>query len=260
DLTADSAAISTTVSAARLTPADSVWAFAAIGTTLTSALIPVWALWQCRRSFRGFLQEVSRFAVLCTIVFVLLGSCLLDLHYGITQCFRWTPHTSEVQTQPDVQTQTADYAQGSQYLHFLHANIFTPNAEITQDRCDSVSPKEISSRVLYTGGAIGILGLLSGIMYRKSQFVQTAFLWSLTAFILLCVLGFGARFNEMVLYVSYFSWAILPLAVLPFYRLLGNRWNQAALLLFGMAALTFGMNAALFCEILQQMTDTYIIP
>lgn len=238
--------------ASRLTPADSVWAFAAIGTTLTSALIPVWVLWQYRSSFRGFFKEISRFTVLSTVVFVLLGSCLLDLHDGIYQCFRWTPHTSEVEV--------ADCAQECQYLHFLEANIFTPDAAVISGGCNSVSFNEISSGCLYIGAAIGLLGLLAGMMYRRSFFVQTALLWSLTAFLLLCVLGFGARFNEMTLYVSYFSWAILPLAALPFYRLLGNRRHQAALFLFAAAAVTFGMNAGLFCEIVQKVSETYLIP
>lgn len=238
--------------ASRLTPADSVWAFAAIGTTLTSVLIPVWVLWQYRTSFRGFFKEIFRFAVLSSVVFVLLGACLLDLHDGICQCFRWTPHTSEVEV--------ADSAQKCQYLHFLEANIFTPDAAVTSVGCNSVSFNEISSGCLYIGAAIGLLGLLAGMMYRRSFFVQTALLWSLTAFLLLCVLGFGARFNEMTLYVSYFSWAILPLAALPFYRLLGNRRHQAALFLFAAAAVTFGMNAGLFCEIVQKVSETYLIP
>ena len=238
--------------ASRLTPADSVWAFAAIGTTLTSVLIPVWVLWQYRTSIRGFFKEIFRFAVLSSVVFVLLGSCLLDLHDGIYQCFRWTPHTSEVEV--------ADSAQECQYLHFLEANIFTPDAAVTSVGCNSVSFSEISSGCLYIGAVIGLLGLLAGMMYRRSFFVQTALLWSLTAFLLLCVLGFGARFNEMVLYVSYFSWAILPLAALPFYRLLGNRRHQAALFLFAAAAVTFGMNAGLFCEIVQKVSETYLIP
>lgn len=235
----------------KLTPADSVWAFAAIGTTLTSILIPVWTLWQYRKSFRGFIHACFRFAVLSTAVFVLLGSTVLDLHYGIWQCFRWTPHTSEAKS--------IDYHQEKQYLHFLEANIFTPDAKINHGVCGGTAPAKIPARCLYAGGVIGILGLLSGILYRKSFFVQTALVWSLTAF-LLCGLGFGARFNEMLLYVSYFSWAILPLAVLPFYRILGNQRNQAALLLFIAAAVAFGMNAALFYEVSQQAVGTFIVP
>ena len=72
-------------------------------------------------------------------------------------------------------------------------------------------------RINYIGLAIFILAAIAFIVSRKTKLSVTAFCWGLFAFLLLCVVGWGAPENGMVLYTLYFSWAF---CILLFYLIL----------------------------------------
>ena len=240
----------------RLSAFDFTLASAAVGTTLTSVLIPLFSIWQNKESVHGFLKETVRFSLMGLIVMLFLAPSAFDLSYGISECFKWTsiPGTEKgLISNPDCH-------QSAQYLHFLAGNLFPPDVYAKASGLGSASAASIKPFYLWLGGLIGIMSFLGFWVFRKSEFVQTAFFWFLTALLLLGVIGFGARLNEMLLYVSYFSWAILPLCTLPVYRLLGKYKKTASMIVLLLAFVTFGLNVSLFINVVQHGMGHFIVP
>ncbi|MBQ3350905.1 MAG: hypothetical protein IJG38_10940 [Thermoguttaceae bacterium] len=96
-------------------------------------------------------------------------------------------------------------------------------------------------------------------LYKKELIIKISFLWLLISVILVGIVGFGN--SQCVLYCSYFSWAIIPLALLPFYWL----WQKfprlpipQALYLF--AAYLAISNLYFIYQVVQIVSERYIIP
>ena len=241
----------------RLSAFDFALASAAVGTKLTSALIPVFSIWQNKKSVPGFLKETVRFSLMELVLAFFLAPSTFDLSYGISECFKWT---SIPGTEKDLRSSGPNSHQGAQFLHFLAGNLFPPDVYSDAYGLHQVASKSIKPFFLWLGGLIGIMSFLGFWPFRKSGFIQVAFVWFLTSILLLGILGFGARFNEMILYVSYFSWAILPLSVLPLYKLTGNHPKLASVTVLLLAIVSFGLNVSIFVSVAQHGMGHFIIP
>ena len=240
----------------RLSAFDFTLASAAVGTTLTSALIPVFSIWQNKRSVRGFLKETIRFSLMGLVLTFFLAPSTFDLSYGISECFKWT---SIPGTEKELAPQSNTH-QCAQFLNFLAGNLFPPDVHADAKGLHHAASASIKPIFLCLGGLIGILSFLGFWAFRKSEFAQAAFVWFLTAVFLLGILGFGARLNEMVLYVSYFSWAILPLCTLPAYRLFGPHKKLASVTVLLLAIVSFGWSVSTFLSVVQHGMGHFIVP
>lgn len=239
---------------------DYILGLSAVGTTMASLLMVGVAWLQSLGERRNFGKKFLTIAIVFLATTILLApSIMLNIGSRIHGCFAYTPDKLE------------DCQQYTQYIHFLESNLFWPswkevsflkgneNFPFRLAIVDS-SPKDIPQIYLVTGGMIGFFCLLSLILYRKSWFVQMAGIWFLFSVFLLGVLGYGAKLNEMTLYVTYFSWAILPLAVLPLYSLFRFRPTLASILVLGMALFALSQNAYFSLEILNLAKDIYTVP
>ncbi len=234
----------------RFTPWDYVTAFAATGTTLTSVLMPVFSLWQNRKTVKDFGRELTKFSIIGIMVTLFLAPYTFNLSYGLSECFKWTSATKT--------TQNAKEFQDKQFFQFMESNLFVPDYRITSRGIGSVGTSEIRNRFTYTGMTVCALCFLAWGMYRKIPFVQEMTVWILLAVALLGILGFGAVYNEMTLYVTYFSWAILPMTILPFYKLFGNRYSQMTVTVGVLALFSFIVQLNIIWQVTTQ--TNFIIP
>ena len=241
----------------RLSAFDFALASAAVGTTLTSALIPVFSIWQNKESVPGFLKETVRFSLMGIVLTFFLAPSTFDLSYGISECFKWT---SIPGTEKDLRSSNCNSHQCAQFLNFLAGNLFPPDVYADANGLHPVTSASIKPFYLWLGGLIGVLSFLGFRAFRKSEFVQVAFVWFLTSVFLLGILGFGSRLNEMLLYVSYFSWAILPLSLLPAYRLFGTHKKLASVTVLLLAVVSFGLNVSIFVSVVQHGMGHFIVP
>ncbi|MDO4629146.1 MAG: hypothetical protein Q4C70_08185 [Planctomycetia bacterium] len=257
----------------RLSRLDYLTAFAAGGTTLTSLLFPVFVLWRNRKSFRGYIQECFKLIGAWILLAVIWGTFFTPLsvtaqYERFSENFRWIPTTRswwkptdetmlklqttlkpktmlKLQTTQDPQ----QYHQFRQFLHFIESNLFQPDYEIVSNSVYSVHQEEIGKIYIGGGMIIGILCFISCSLYRNFPLIQEMGIWFLFSVGLLGVLGFGSVTNEMTLYTSYFSWAILPLAVLPIYRLLGDKYHQTTAILLVLTVISFASQLQLIWRV-----------
>lgn len=240
----------------RLSAFDFTLASAAVGTTLTSVLIPFFSIWQNKRSIPGFVKETVRFSLMGLVLLFFLSPISFDLNYGISECFKWT---SIPGTEKELAAQSETH-QTAQFLNFLAGNLFPPDVYADARGLHHAAASSIKPVFLWLGGLIGVLSFLGFWAYRKSEFVQVAFIWFLTVVFLLGILGFGARLNEMILYVSYFSWAVLPLCTLPAYRVAGTHKTLASATVLLLAVVSLGLNVSLCMSVVQQGMGHFIVP
>ena len=109
------------------------------------------------------------------------------------------------------------------------------------------------------GFIILILCVLTFCISFKFRIIQISFLWLFLSILIVGIIGFGHDCS--VLYCSYFSWAIIPLALLPFYWL----WQKfprlpipQALYLF--AAYLAISNLYFIYQVVQIVSERYIVP
>ena len=158
------------------------------------------------------------------------------------------------------------------YNQFLCSNLIAPNwnYEIkTIEYVDNGIEKQFSSiwinqdkrTVCETviGITIIVLCILSMCFSFKTRIIQISFLWLLLSIIIVGIMGFGHDCS--VLYCSYFSWAIIPLALLPFYWL----WQKFPRLpipqaLYIFAAYLAISNLYFIYQVVQIVSERYIVP
>ena len=104
-----------------------------------------------------------------------------------------------------------------------------------------------------------ILCILSICFSFKTRIIQISFLWLFLSIIIVGIIGFGHDCG--VLYCSYFSWAIIPLALLPFYWL----WQKFPRLpipqaLYVFAAYLAISNLYFIYQVVQIVSERYIVP
>lgn len=293
----------------RLTRLDYLTSFAAGGTTLTSALLPVFSLWQNRKSVKNCVWECVKYGTAWLVVAGIWSTILLPLpenvHYNkYYECFRWMPLTqswweplvehsnkqaeSETSSEilrntkildsaencesaeiPEIQNfsdstdsseiaeishksesasalsiktnikEVEEFHQYRQFFHFMETCFWTPNYSVSPYGVGSVPAAEIGKGYITIGFLVSILAFIGFFLYRKAPFVQEMGVWFLVAVFLVGILGFGSISNEMTLYGMYFSWAIFPLAVLPIYRLIGDRFHQMTVILTLLSVISF---------------------
>lgn len=148
-----------------------------------------------------------------------------------------------------------------------------PNHEIIKKDLEIVSSNDktylIPSKIIVvsapscfdecTGIIVFVLCCLSALTFRQNKVIIVCSFWALLSLIIIGIIGFGI--SESVLYCSYFSWAIIPLALLPFYWL----WQKyprlpvpQALYLF--AAYLAVSNLYFIYQIVQTVSERYIVP
>ena len=117
-------------------------------------------------------------------------------------------------------------------------------------------PSKIDSAI---GIIVFILCTISSWLFRHSKIVLISYSWILISFAIIGIIGFGN--SECVLYCSYFSWAVIPLALLPFYWL----WQKFPRLpipqtLYVFAAYLAISNLYFIYQVVQLVSDRYIVP
>ncbi|MBQ2621301.1 MAG: hypothetical protein IJF84_08170 [Thermoguttaceae bacterium] len=88
---------------------------------------------------------------------------------------------------------------------------------------------------------------------------MTSLFWFAVSFGIVGVIGFGSQ--ECVLFCSYFSWAVIPLSLLPFYWL----WQKFPRLpipqaLYIFAAYLAISNLYFIYQVVQIVSERYIVP
>ena len=230
--------------------------FLAIGTTSLS-LIPI---------FIAYYLQRKKF----NIILAVIPLCLLTLHNGL----EWWLKDNNIHLQS---ANSSIYQKFSSYNQLIESCFLVPewNAvdvkkhEISNSDGEkiTISPKCIIQttikRSLLKTNIISciciILSCISMYLYKKELIIKISFLWLFISIILVGIMGFGN--SQCVLYCSYFSWAIIPLALLPFYWL----WQKfprlpipQALYLF--AAYLAISNLYFIYQVVQIVSERYIVP
>lgn len=189
-------------------------AFLAIGTTSLS-LLPIFIAYYLKR---------KRFNILLAVI----PLCLLTLHNGLG--WWWSDNNIHFQS-----ANSSFYQKFSSYNQLLESCFLVPECKAVEVKKHeisnsdgekiTISPKCIIQTTLkktllqtnITGCVCIVLSCISMYLFKKELIIRISFLWLLISVILVGVLGFGN--NQCVLYCSYFSWAVIPLALLPIYWL-----------------------------------------
>lgn len=228
------------IDSSQYTPIDYITALSAMGTTLTSAIIPLFSFWQNRKSWKDCVTKCGIFLIIGALLWW-ISSKPQHLAFSLSGCFKWTSITES--------TQFAREFQELQFLHFMESNVFTPDYQITPYEIANTAPEQVGFAYIFTGIVVSVLCLDSLIFYRKNILVQQMGIWLGLAVGLLGIIGFGTVNNEMSLFVTYFSWAILPLAVLPIYRFLGDKYHQTTAILLVFTVISFASQLQLIWRI-----------
>ncbi len=259
-----------------LSKLDYLVAFVAGGATLPSVLFPFFSLWQNRTSVKKCTWECCKFGIAWLVVAGIWNTVFLplpkDAHYSrFYECFRWMPLTQSwwepcVERSNSLESTTSsqnkkavilkttslslrEYHQVRQFLHFMEANIYTPEYRITAHGVGNAPASEIKNVSLGVGIVVSVLCVVSILLYRKNFFVQDMGIWFLFSVGILGILGFGSVSNELSLFVPYFSWAIFPLTVLPIYRFWGDKYHQTTAILLVFAVISFASQLQLIWRV-----------
>ena len=206
--------------------------------------------------------------ILC-IVLSVLPLCLLTIHNGAEW---WMSNTAHLET-----TRKTTFQRISSYNQLLESCFFVPEWEavnvtkrdmINQDgNTITIAPKcmiqnSLNKSVIrtnVTGFVIFVLTCLSAYYYRKETVVQVSFFWIILSVGLVGFMGFGN--SRCVLYNTYFSWTVLPLALLPFNWLCQKHFKfPVMILLYGAAAFLIVCNIYFIYQVYQIVGSRYIIP
>lgn len=112
---------------------------------------------------------------------------------------------------------------------------------------------------LISGITIFLLCITGGLLFIREKIVMTSLFWFAVSFGIVGVIGFGSQ--ECVLFCSYFSWAVIPLSLLPFYWL----WQKFPRLpipqaLYIFAAYLAISNLYFIYQVVQIVSERYIVP
>jgi hypothetical protein len=106
-----------------------------------------------------------------------------------------------------------------QYIHFISLCFFAPaGTEIHTEPHPSYQLAPVTG--LHIPGLVLLAAALAGfVLNRKNTLARICAGWVLFSFVILCVIGWGAAENGLVLYTLYFSWAFLSLVVMAIEKL-----------------------------------------
>lgn len=137
-----------------------------------------------------------------------------------------------------------------QYLSFVRSSFFAPAIEFQNvANVYSIQLKNVNS-VDIIGLTILVICLISFILNYRNKFAVISFGWICYSFILLCVIGWGAQENGLILYSLYFSWAFLVLIYLFILNMFKSRKIKRCLIsLF--VLIMFIVNLNTFYEIIK---------
>lgn len=239
----------------RITASDLIWALAALGATVLAAAAVAIAFIQgcCRKNIRITTMELGKWLILCAIPFFFLSfNEIKNFQRDMKETFTFSSNKSS--------TELFELQNMYRYLHFMESNLFFPSVVYPVGELETTPIAQVPTGYFWFGGIIGIMDLFSAWMYRKSMFIQLALGWILVSLFILAGLGFGAVLEEMTLYVSYFSWAVLPLFCIALYVITKNRFHcaTAAVYIMGMVSLyQVTTRIVTFCYSCQ---DIYVSP
>lgn len=160
------------------------------------------------------------------------------------------------------------------YFQFVSSCFHLPRykiveSELNKDKVQCNKPIQAPSSTLviavpsktdvFLGIIIITLCCVSAIKYLSHEIIIVCSFWLLLSFGIIGVIGFGN--SECVLYCSYFSWAVIPLALLPFYWL----WQKFPRLpipqaLYIFAAYLAISNLYFIYQVVQVVSERYIVP
>ena len=225
--------------------------FGAIGTTSLS-IIPI--------TFALFLRKKIKVILLLLglSVVIILSRNLFFSHgiYGINHCF-------EQCNQFSIKKSLVN-----NYTQLIYSCFMLPSYEIIERLPYGINDNAFFSMWIVQKSsvrdlAIGIvticLCLLSIVHSFRFSIVKISGFWLFISFALIGVIGFGN--SQCVLYCSYFSWAVIPLALLPFYWL----WQKFPRLpipqaLYIFAAYLAISNLYFLYQVVQIVSERYIVP
>ena len=107
-----------------------------------------------------------------------------------------------------------------QYTHFVSSCFVAPSTVIESARHGYPTWQQAPVDGFHWLGLALLLGCALGfVLNRRERLAQLSAAWVLVSFGVLCVVGWGASENGMVLYTLYFGWAFFCLLVLGARRL-----------------------------------------
>jgi hypothetical protein len=183
----------------------------AVGSMLTSGI--VFPLLSNARRFRDWFKEIALGGVKLLGVLVVFGQ--LSLIAGA-----YTDIQMQLTSWTGAKLTFAD--KFLQYLNFAAACFVKPFASI--DATYHLAPV---TAVNLLGILVLLLALLGFVTNAKNKFAQISLGWVLYSLLMLCVIGWGTRDNDLILYALYFSWAFVALAFLAITSLL-KKWPAIA--------------------------------
>ena len=172
---------------------------------------------------------------------VFVGVLILSGRFGgvlnAATSLRWLAGQFITQTQDTFSVAHALPDRLLQYTHFVAACFVAPATIIETARHGYITWQ------LAPVTAINLLGslllVLAGVGFalnRKNRLAQISMGWIVFSFLLLAVVGWGAKENGMTLYTYYFAWAFVCLLVLGVEKLL-NKWATLRIGVYGCAAI-----------------------
>ena len=110
-----------------------------------------------------------------------------------------------------------------QFFNFIRGIFFAPLGKVEMMGNHMAYKLVLTDCISIIGVVILIYSLIGFYINRKNTMARISLFWIIFSFIVLCVVGWGAQENGMILYSLYFSWAYLILIFKFFQSISINR-------------------------------------
>jgi len=142
-------------------------------------------------------------------------------------------------------------------LYKSHYNIMFPAAKFGEFADGIIIQAYPQENIYYiVGFIIIILTVLSFVLNRKLLLAKVSFYWFGFGAFLLGIVGLGSTYNEMALYLSYFSWAQIILFIMLINKLFKNEKIKYAILILA-TILLFYININTLVEMANALSVNY---
>ncbi len=189
----------------------------ATGSMLTSGVM--FPLLCEKNNIKKSIQNISFTFLKCLAIFIVSARILLVLPEGINSQINTISTFSKNE---NINFPIAKYTIFlEETILFSDFNIIHSNLETKVFKLDgeiakltATKPQIIDSNtnnISIIGIIFFAIALLGFILNRHDKYSQISFIWLLFSLILFVVLGWGKTENDLVLYIYYFSWAIISL-------------------------------------------------
>jgi len=218
-----------------------LWASGSVGAVITNGLAFFTAIRTKRTAIKDlFLQGAAFLLILC---------CLQGISAVLSVNFRTNYHATDI----------------SMFEKFKHFSVFAKSTLFASGpkfiNLDSTMPRVVQedvTAVSVVGVIILALVIIGFVLNYKKRLAVFAFLWVLTSYIGIGVVGWTVKQNQVVLFDIYFSWAYVTLMYMAIDKLFGERKKkEKAATLLVLAALCLVVNGKAVIEILRFGIEFY---